>query len=294
MSDKETRLVLHELDVHQIELEMQNEELRMAQSELDEVRARYFDLYDLAPVAYCTISYNGLIIEANLTADTLLGVARSTLNKNLISQFIINEDQDIYYLHHRQLFESGDRQECELRMIKKDGSVFWAHLTATRAQDEDGTPVCRIVINDITERKNTEKRLRVSEEKYRLIAENASDVISVFNLTKDKYTYFSPAIVQLRGLTVKEAMQESLDTGLTSEASVIFRRSVEKNKNEFIQNPENPKSYVNEIQQFNKEGDIIWVELSTKYRFNADGEIEIICVSRNSSARKKAEKEKNI
>ena len=75
LSPEEIRKTIHELHVHQIELEMQNEELRRAQAELDAARSRYFDLYDLAPVGYCTISEKGLILEANLTAATMLGVA---------------------------------------------------------------------------------------------------------------------------------------------------------------------------------------------------------------------------
>jgi|GEM_PF-6882721 len=69
------------------------------------------------------------------------------------SKFIFNKDQDLYYLHHNELFETRDRQEWDLRMVKKDGSVFWAHLVATLAQNEAGKPICRIVINDITEQK---------------------------------------------------------------------------------------------------------------------------------------------
>ncbi|MGV8905448.1 MAG: HD domain-containing phosphohydrolase [Acetobacterium sp.] len=293
MTEEEVQQVLHELDVHQIELEMQNEELRWAQLELDGVRARYFDLYDLAPVGYCTVSTNGVIVEANLMADILFGMGRRLLKTKKVSELITKEDQDIYYLHHKQLFESEDRQECELRMLKKDGSIFWAHLAATAVHDEKGRLVARMVINDVTARKNTENQLRVSEEKYRLITENASDVISVFNLTKDEYTYISPAIVELRGLTVEEAIKESIDTGLTPKASLILKKSIEKNSKEFIDNPDNPKNYVNEIYQSHKKGDFVWVELSTRYRYSVDGDIEIVCVSRNSSERKKAEKERN-
>jgi PAS domain-containing protein len=90
------RQTLHELRVHQIELEMQNEELRRAQAELEAARARYFDLYDLAPVGYCTLSEQGLILETNLTAATLLGVARGALVQQPISRFIFPEDQDLY------------------------------------------------------------------------------------------------------------------------------------------------------------------------------------------------------
>ena len=156
LSPEETRRTLHELRVHQIELEMQNEELRRAQAELDAARARYFDLYDLAPVGYCTLCEKGLILEANLTAATLLGVARGALVKQPITRFILEEDQDIYYLHRKQLFETGEPQACELRMVKKDGAPFWAHLAATVAQDADGASVCRVVLSDITARKSEE------------------------------------------------------------------------------------------------------------------------------------------
>ena len=134
LSPEEARQTLHELRVHQIELEMQNEELRRAQVELDASRARYFDLYDLAPVGYCTLSEQGLILEANLTAATLLGVPRGALVKQPITRFILAEDQDIYYLHRKRLFETGAPQACELRMVRKDGAPFWAHLEATAAR----------------------------------------------------------------------------------------------------------------------------------------------------------------
>ncbi|MHB8090196.1 MAG: HD domain-containing phosphohydrolase [Syntrophales bacterium] len=166
LSVEAARQMLHELRVHQIELGMQNEELRRAQAELDASRARYLDLYDLAPMGYCTLSEQGLILEANLTAATLLGVAKSALVKQPIFRFILKEDQDIYYRHCKQLFESGEPQACELRMVKSDGTAFWVHLAATAAQDVDGAPVCRTVMSDITERKQGEERLRVSEENF--------------------------------------------------------------------------------------------------------------------------------
>ncbi|TSA45493.1 MAG: PAS domain S-box protein [Deltaproteobacteria bacterium] len=159
-SPEETRQTLLELRVHQIELEMQNDELRRTQAELDAARARYFDLYDLAPVGYCTLSESGLILEANLTAATLLGVARGTLIKQPIARFILKEDQDIYYLHRKQLFETGEPQAYELRMVKKDGTAFWAHLEATAAQDADGALIFRTVLSDIAERKRAEEKIK--------------------------------------------------------------------------------------------------------------------------------------
>jgi PAS domain S-box-containing protein len=127
------RQALHELQVHQIELELQNDELRRMQVELDAERARYFDLYDLAPVGYCTISEHGLILEANFTAANLLGLARSELVGEPLSRFIVRADQDIYYLCRRHLVDTGEPQACELRMMPVGGAPFWAHLRAAAA-----------------------------------------------------------------------------------------------------------------------------------------------------------------
>ena len=157
LSPEEIRRLIHELRVHQVELEMQNEELLRAQGELDASRVRYFGLYDLAPVGYCTISEMGLILEANLTAATLLGVTRGALVKQPFARFIIKEDQDTYYLRRKQLSETGQPQVCEVRLMKIDGASFWARMEATAAHDTDGAPVCRVVLSDITERKREEE-----------------------------------------------------------------------------------------------------------------------------------------
>jgi len=166
LSSEELRPVLHDLRVHQIELEMQNEELRRTQADLEASRARYFDLYDLAPVGYFTISEKGLILEANFTAATLLGVARGALIKQPLTRFIVPEDQDRYYLHRKQLFATGARQLLDLQLQRENGTQFWARFEATTAQDADGaTQVCRAVVSDVSERKRMEEeRLRFEQE----------------------------------------------------------------------------------------------------------------------------------
>ena len=150
LSPEEARRAPHELRVHQIELEMQNEELRRAQAELEASRARYIDLYDLAPVGYFTLSERGLILEPNLTAAGLLGVARGALVKQPLTRFVVREDQDIYYRHRKLLFETGAPQVYEFRMLRADTAPFWARVEATAAQNADGAPVCRAVMSNIT------------------------------------------------------------------------------------------------------------------------------------------------
>jgi PAS domain S-box-containing protein len=158
-SPEEARRLLHELQVHQIELEMQNEELRRSQGELEASRARYFELFDLAPVGYFTLSEQGLILEANITGAGLLGVDRSSLGNRPLTRFILPEDQDVYYRHRKQLFETGSPQVYEMRMLRSDAAPFWARLETAAATDADGSPVCRAVMSDITARKQAEEKL---------------------------------------------------------------------------------------------------------------------------------------
>ena len=181
---------LYELRVHQIELEMQNEELRCAQLDLDAERARYFELYDLAPVGYCTISAEGLILQSNLNAATLLGVPRDRLRKRLFSQYIVADFQDTYYLHRKQLLATGHRHTCELQMLHKDGRKIWVELTTTAALGEDDAPVLRVVLNDIDQRRKLLDALKESEFRWKFAIESSGDGLWDWNMA-DATVFFS-------------------------------------------------------------------------------------------------------
>jgi PAS domain S-box-containing protein len=168
MPQAEAQKLIHELQVHQVELEMQNEELSRARAELEAARRHYFDLYHLAPVGYCILSREGLVLEANFTAVNMLDLALSTLIRKPITRFIFKDDQDIYYLHLKQLYQMSRSSTCELRMVKKDGTPFWVQLTSAppdAVPGVGGEPVCRVVLSDITERR------RVQEENAKLLAQ---------------------------------------------------------------------------------------------------------------------------
>jgi PAS domain S-box-containing protein len=154
--DDVKKLIEH-LQVHQIELEMQNEELRRAQLELEEARDKYSDLYDFAPVGYFAISDKGVILEANLTGATMLGVERALMIGKPFSKFINRDDQDIYYHHQRELIETESKQTCELGIVKKDGSQFHAQMECIPVFDENGKlDQIRAAMTDITVRKRAE------------------------------------------------------------------------------------------------------------------------------------------
>ena len=164
--------LMHELQVHQIELEMQNEELKKTQLELALARERYFDLYDLAPISYCTTNEQGVILEANLAASELLGEPRSELVGQPISHYIGKECQDDYYHCRRLLYASGDRQGCELQLAKPDGEALWVYLTITAAKDIQGDRVYRVVLTDITVAKILARAMLDSDASLHSLAAN--------------------------------------------------------------------------------------------------------------------------
>jgi PAS domain S-box-containing protein len=150
--------LLKELRVHQIELEMQNEDLRRTQADLETLRARYFDLYERAPVGYLTVNEKGVILEANLPASVLFGMNRSVLLRRNFSQCIESTDRDIYYLTRNRLLKTGAPHVSELRMLHCTGALFWAELSMSFYKKGE-TRFFRIVILDINDRKIAELRL---------------------------------------------------------------------------------------------------------------------------------------
>jgi PAS domain S-box-containing protein len=157
-SPTEIAQLIHELQVHQIELQTQNEELRRTQSELDASRARYVDLYDFAPVGYMTLSEEGLIVEANLTMATLLGIARSYLLKQPISRYILHSDQDIFYHFRKQLIQSRTPSMCELQMHNEDAPSFWVRMDGSVSENDGRLQVA--VSNISTNKEASQKLLR--------------------------------------------------------------------------------------------------------------------------------------
>jgi PAS domain S-box-containing protein len=175
---EETARLVHELQIHQIELEMQNEELRRAQSDLESSRARYFDLYDLAPVSYFTVSEDGVILDANLTAATMLGVGRADLVDHPLARFVARDDLGTWRRHARDVFASGGLLTWEMRLARAAGPAFWARMEALAVPGtETGQRVCRLVASDVTGHREVEAALRESEERYRVIVESSRDLI---------------------------------------------------------------------------------------------------------------------
>jgi PAS domain S-box-containing protein len=159
--------LLHELQVHQVELKMQNDELRKAQIAMEESRDRYVDLYDFAPIGYF-----------NLTAGDMLGVERKKLLARRFSQFVAEEDRDRWYAHFANVLKHDQRQRCELVFKREDGSHFNAQLDSQKTgtspgsreldessplnKENDGASSVRIALTDITSLKQAEAEMRIA------------------------------------------------------------------------------------------------------------------------------------
>jgi PAS domain S-box-containing protein len=158
ISYDETLKISHELQVHQIELEMQNEALRQANTALSAERERYFNLYNFAPVGYCTLSAESLIIEANLTAAKIFGMGQSELVQQPMTRFIHPEDQDIYYLYRKKLLNSQEKLTCELRLKRQNAADYWVCIVASIEKINDEAVKIQLIITDITEKNGLKMR----------------------------------------------------------------------------------------------------------------------------------------
>jgi PAS domain S-box-containing protein len=150
--------LLHELQVHRIELEMQNEELRRAQVVIVECCDRYVELYEFAPVGYLTLSREGMINEINLIGAALLGEERNRLIQRRFSPFVVSGDSDAWQQHFMRTKQNREKQSCELQLKRGDGSVFLARLESLHLEAGNVSTV-RIVISDITEQKRMEREI---------------------------------------------------------------------------------------------------------------------------------------
>jgi diguanylate cyclase (GGDEF)-like protein/PAS domain S-box-containing protein len=222
---------VHKLRLHQAELQLQNDELRRTNEALEMVRARYVDLYEQAPMGYCTLSDTGLITQANCTAAAMLAMTQNVLCGQPIGRFIHIEDQNTVYRHRKQLLTSGERQSCELRITQSNGTIFWANLLLTTVQSPLGEVNIHAAFNDISEHKKVEESLREQGDFFRLIAENLDGYVAVLDL-EGKRVYNSPSYTLLLGdrqsfgtssfvevhpndrERVMQAFQETVQTGI--------------------------------------------------------------------------------
>jgi PAS domain S-box-containing protein len=310
MTLEEARRTLHQLQVAHIELELQNEELRGAQQELEETTARYVDLFELAPVGYLTLSDRGVILEANQAAAAMLGSNKGAMVNQPMTRFISPEDQDIFYRHRRKVFETGP-QECEMRTaLGAGGQTRWIHLlyapvrnggfrvTLTdstelrRHRDQLGTLVlerteelenrnARLEV-EIAERKRAEEALSQSEQRYRAIVEDQTELIARFR-PDGSYTFVNQAFCRFFGKSEDQVLVGGWQPPVLADDLPTVRKRLQ------YLSAANPVVVI-ETRVVSAAGDVRWMQFVNHGVFDAQGRLlETQAVGRDVTERKHAE-----
>lgn len=238
LSDLDVRELAHELQIHQIELEMQNEDLRWNQAIHEDLTKKYSALYDFAPVGYFTLDEKGLILEANRTGCKMLGMERPLLIGKHLGCFVVDEDNDSLYLHCKHVFKTKERQFCEIRILNKHNNTqFYAKLESTVAHDTgDGSNMLWVIISDISRQKRDEEEIKLlsnnNEKRTKHLASfpqcSLNPIIEID--FSGKITYCNNATVS----TLKAiGVDEDPDAFLPEDIDKILQRSKsDKNENQ--------------------------------------------------------------
>ena len=162
--------LVHELEVHQIELEMQNEELAQSRAQVEAGLHEYTDLYDFAPIGYFTLARDGAIHRVNVTGANLMGAERDSLIKRRFGVFVSAQSRLVFNAFIEKVFGSNRKEACEVQLLKDGPAPSWVHVEALR--EDVQRDACRAVVSDITEHKRVEEALaETSKERERLIRE---------------------------------------------------------------------------------------------------------------------------
>ncbi len=281
MAPADIQKLIQELNVHQIELELQNEELRRTQLELQEARDKYLNLYDLAPTGYFTLDRNSLIVDVNLAGSELLGSEKARLIGTRFTLSISPDSQDAFYFHYREALKTGIKGNCEIKMLKADGTPFHAQLISMGIPEKDGNiNHCRTAAIDITERKHAEENLRESEEKYRNLIVNAPIGI-VISTREGRILEINKARLAMAGYSSKEEYI----------SKPISERYYDPKDREHWMTVLREKGKVEgfEVRFKRKDNTLYWCSLTSIPQTTESGEQQFIIVAQDITERKHAE-----
>ncbi len=272
-------------------MEIQNEDLRHTQQELEASRTKYYELYDFAPVGYLVFDQQGVIKEANLTGANLLGVQRRFLINTPFLVFVMPKSRDEFYTHLHKVFKTGKKERCELQLQRKDHGQLEVLLESiTRQDDEPNVGRCLSAVSDISERKRTEQALRESEERLSVILKSTMDAIItiddahrivLFNEAAEKV--FRCSAAEMIGQPIHKYLCKNLQRLITNYMKVPSGR---KKSKQYMLSPKGLTARRADGEQFPFEATISHVEVSRQSLYT------IILRDINDHKRAKAELKK--
>jgi PAS domain S-box-containing protein len=213
----------HELQAYQIQLEMQNEELRRAQVELEAARDRYVDLYDFAPAAHLTLNAHGTIVEANLRAGTLLGINRKELIGQSLARFIARSDEGTFQRHCQEVLKTGTRQTCEVHLRTTADVSCFVYLESLAVHHKPGHIThWQTALLDITERKRAEEELREGEARLRAVLDNSPGMVFLKD-PDGRYLHVNRQFERAFHLTREQVVGKADEAIFPPEQAAVFR-----------------------------------------------------------------------
>lgn len=270
-------------------LELQNEQLCEARTELEQSQHRYFDLYDQAPVGYLTLDGRGCIREINLTASQMLGWSAAHMLGRPLLPHLAAPDRKVWLKHLWECRRSNSQVITTLRLLPREGAVRQVQF-ATSRQDIAGPQAtwCRTAMIDITEKSDAQTALSASEAKFRLLAENMGEVFWFMELDPPRVTYVSPAFEQIWGVPVadlyadNEVWMKALHPDDLESVHTAFHRWISDETGTFLV----------EYRVLNREGQIRWITDRGIVIGRKDGRpCQISGIARDITDRKCAEEE---
>jgi PAS domain S-box-containing protein len=185
--------LIHELEVHQIELEMQNENLISTQIELEDSRRDYLELYDFAPVGYFTLDENGIIKIVNLTGSDFLGKPRKFLIHTAFILYVVQDFRKTLHTHFHQVMKTNLKKQCEIELISSDKTPLFVALNTMPVFDEEGTfKEFRVIVTDNSEQKKAEKIIKESNAKLQATISAIPDLMFEVDAEGRFYDYYAP------------------------------------------------------------------------------------------------------
>lgn len=287
LSKEGTRKLVHELEVHQIELEMQNEELFRARNEAEGALKKYTDLYDFAPIGYLTLDSTGTIHSVNLSGAALLGVGRSGLIGRHFSLFIPADHRLFFSNFLTKVFSSKEKQSCEMTLAREDRHPLFVQIVAIA--EASGTE-CSIALIDITERRVAEEEqrrtgeaLQKSERKFSRIFDSVPALIGISTLREGRFIDVNQASLNTLGYLRDEIIgktAQELDLWEDEEERVRLMRSFKEQG-----------SMTNREVRFKAKSGKVLTGLCSAELIDLDEERYMLILVRDITARKAAEEE---
>ena len=277
-SEVESIRLIHELQVHQIELELQHDELRLTRAEAEAVKDKYIRLYDFAPSGYFTLSVKGEIIELNISGARMLGKDRQHLKNNLFGFFVSEETKPIFNRFLEKAFQSSAKESCDVTLLQDGNLPMYGNLTGIVYENGEQ---CLVTMVDITERKQDQESLRQSELLYRNLFDKANEGLILLSM-EGKLVEVNNSFAEMHGYTVDELKDIDI-----KELDVLNDRAF-KGRAEVMQRINAGEVVRFEVEHYHKDGHIVTLS-TTASLINVGGQQFYLAFHQDISERRVAQ-----